>query len=76
MIDQEAVINVDTQAAGQGRLHCIVQSPSGELLKSEIVHNPNGQNTILFTPNQIGTHKVTVLFGGEEVPGSPFFIEV
>jgi len=76
LIDQEAVINVDTQAAGQGRLHCIVQSPSGELLKSEIVHNPNGQNTILFTPNQIGTHKVTVLFGGEEVPGSPFFIEV
>uniref|UniRef100_A0A3B4WTG5 Filamin B, like n=1 Tax=Seriola lalandi dorsalis TaxID=1841481 RepID=A0A3B4WTG5_SERLL len=70
-----AVFTVDTFSAGQGQVTIYLDHPDGTREEAE----PNeGKKTysVTYVPQVMGTHKVTVLFAGQEIPKSPFEVNV
>lgn len=76
VLGTDACMCVDTSAAGRGSLHCVITAPDGVQLENELQHNADGTVQIFFTPKRCGSHRAQLWFGGEELPGSPFIIEV
>lgn len=72
-----AVFTVDAFSAGQGHVTVYLDQPDGtrEELKPE---ENEGKRTysVTYVPQVIGTHKVTVLFAGQQIPKSPFEVNV
>ncbi|XP_076600524.1 filamin B a isoform X2 [Chaetodon auriga] len=72
-----AVFTVDTFSAGQGQVTVYLDHPDGtrEELKAEL---NEGKKTfsVTYIPQVIGPHKVTVLFAGQQIPKSPFEVDV
>ncbi|KAJ7994428.1 hypothetical protein DPEC_G00249170 [Dallia pectoralis] len=72
-----AHFTVDTFSAGQGQVTVYVEDPVGT--KEELKAVPNeGKKTysVTYTPQVMGPHKVTVLFAGQQIPKSPFEVNV
>ncbi|KAJ0050245.1 hypothetical protein NL108_014312 [Boleophthalmus pectinirostris] len=72
-----AVFTVDTFSAGQGHVTVYLHHPDGtrEELKPEL-NEGKKTYTVTYIPQVMGTHKVTVLFAGQEIPKSPFEVNV
>ncbi|XP_047439837.1 filamin-B isoform X1 [Mugil cephalus] len=72
-----AVFTVDTFSAGQGQVTIYLDHPDGtrEELKPEL---NEGKRTysVTYIPQVMGPHKVTVLFAGQQIPKSPFEVDV
>lgn len=75
-IGEEAVITVDANSAGPGKVTCDITSPDGGLLNSEVVENLDGTFDIFYTAPHQGLYKVNVNYGGEPVPRSPYRVTV
>lgn len=58
--------------AGNAEIETFVTSPMGHNLPVRTTEQSEGVYTIEFIPNIPGSHKVTVFYGGEPIPGSPF----
>ncbi|KAM9362097.1 filamin B a [Symphorus nematophorus] len=72
-----AVFTVDTFSAGQGQVTVYLDHPDGT--REELKPEPNeGKKTfsVTYIPQVIGPHKVTVLFAGQQIPKSPFEVNV
>ncbi|XP_024125017.1 filamin-B isoform X2 [Oryzias melastigma] len=72
-----AVFTVDTFSAGQGQVTVYLDHPDGT--RQELKAEPNeGKKTfsVTYTPQVMGPHKVTVLFAGQQIPKSPFEVNV
>ncbi|XP_030585128.1 filamin B a isoform X2 [Archocentrus centrarchus] len=72
-----AVFTVDTFSAGQGQVTVYLDHPDGT--REELKAEPNeGKKTysVTYVPQVMGPHKVTVLFAGQEIPKSPFEVNV
>ncbi|KAG5835871.1 hypothetical protein ANANG_G00248600 [Anguilla anguilla] len=72
-----AVFTVDTFSAGQGQVTVYVEDPEGT--REEVKAVPNeGKKTysVTYVPKVMGPHKVTVLFAGQQIPKSPFEVNV
>ncbi|XP_062316592.1 filamin-B [Osmerus eperlanus] len=72
-----AVFTVDSFSAGQGQVTVYVEDPEGT--REEVKAVPNeGKKTysVTYLPQVMGPHKVTVLFAGQEIPKSPFEVNV
>ncbi|XP_056886681.1 filamin-B isoform X1 [Takifugu flavidus] len=72
-----AVFTVDTFSAGQGQVTVYLDHPDGT--REELKVEPNeGKKTfsVTYIPQVIGPHKVTVLFAGQQIPKSPFEVNV
>uniref|UniRef100_A0A672YRV6 Filamin B n=1 Tax=Sphaeramia orbicularis TaxID=375764 RepID=A0A672YRV6_9TELE len=72
-----AVFTVDTFSAGQGQVTVYLDQPDGT--REELKTEPNeGKKTysVTYVPQVMGPHKVTVLFAGQEIPKSPFEVNV
>ncbi|KAM9758898.1 filamin-B-like isoform 2-T2 [Menidia menidia] len=72
-----AVFTVDAFSAGQGQVTVYLDHPDGT--REELKAEPNeGKKTfsVTYVPQVTGPHKVTVLFAGQEIPKSPFQVEV
>ncbi|XP_072237631.1 filamin-B isoform X1 [Leuresthes tenuis] len=72
-----AVFTVDTFSAGQGQVTIYLDHPDGT--REELTAEPNeGKKTysVTYIPQVMGAHKVTVLFAGQEIPKSPFEVNV
>ncbi|KAK1901828.1 hypothetical protein KUDE01_004793, partial [Dissostichus eleginoides] len=72
-----AVFTVDTFSAGQGQVTVYLDHPDGT--RVELKAEPNeGKKTLSVTyiPQVMGTHKVTVMFAGQQIPKSPFEVSV
>nr|XP_046240882.1 filamin-B isoform X1 [Scatophagus argus] len=72
-----AVFTVDTFSAGQGQVTVYLDHPDGT--REELKAEPNeGKKTfsVTYVPQVIGPHKVTVLFAGQQIPKSPFEVNV
>ncbi|XP_036387133.1 filamin-B [Megalops cyprinoides] len=72
-----AVFTVDAFSAGQGQVTVYVEDPEGT--REEVKAVPNeGKKTysVTYVPKVMGPHKVTVLFAGQEIPKSPFEVNV
>eukprot|EP00064_Thunnus_orientalis_P021778 superscaffoldBa00006839_g21946 len=72
-----AVFTVDTFSAGQGQVTVYLDHPDGT--REELKAEPNeGKKTfsVTYIPQVMGPHKVTVLFAGQQIPKSPFEVNV
>uniref|UniRef100_UPI003AAAA42C filamin-B-like n=1 Tax=Centroberyx gerrardi TaxID=166262 RepID=UPI003AAAA42C len=72
-----AVFTVDTFSAGQGQVTVYLDQPDGT--REEVKPVPNeGKKTysVTYVPQVVGPHKVTVLFAGQQIPKSPFEVNV
>ncbi|NXR11400.1 FLNC protein, partial [Semnornis frantzii] len=75
-IGEETVITVDAKAAGQGKVTCKVSTPDGAELDVDVVENHDGTFDIYYTAPEPGKYVITIRFGGEHVPNSPFHVMV
>ncbi|KAM9635004.1 filamin-C isoform 1-T1 [Morphnus guianensis] len=73
-IGEETVITVDAKAAGQGKVTCKVSTPDGAELDVDVVENHDGTFDIYYTAPEPGKYVITIRFGGEHVPNSPFHV--
>ncbi|KAF7664185.1 hypothetical protein LDENG_00185990 [Lucifuga dentata] len=72
-----AVFTVDTFSAGQGQVTVYLDQPDGT--REELKAEPNeGKKTysVSYVPQVMGPHKVTVMFAGQQIPKSPFEVNV
>ncbi|XP_046560616.1 filamin-C-like isoform X2 [Haliotis rubra] len=53
-----------------------LMAPSGELVPANLVRQSDGDYKVEWTPTTAGKHSVDVLFAGQQIQGSPFFINV
>ena len=56
MVDEECVITVDTQDAGQGNITCRIRTPTDTDADIDIVDNNDGTVSIFFTPHTPGMY--------------------
>lgn len=75
-IGEETVITVDAKAAGKGKVTCTVSTPDGAELDVDVVENHDGTFDIYYTAPKPGKYIITIRFGGEHVPNSPFHVLV
>lgn len=75
-IGEETVITVDAKAAGKGKVTCKVSTPDGAELDVDVVENADGTFDIYYTAPEPGKYVITIRFGGEHIPNSPFHVVV
>ncbi|XP_078533934.1 filamin-C isoform X4 [Lissotriton helveticus] len=73
-IGEETVITVDAKAAGKGKVTCKVSTPDGGELDVDVVENQDGTFDIYYTAPEPGKYIITIRFGGELIPNSPFHV--
>ncbi|XP_031800606.1 filamin-A isoform X2 [Sarcophilus harrisii] len=67
---------VDTSKAGVAPLQVKVQGPKGVVEPVDVVDNADGTKTVNYVPSREGPYSISVLYGDEEVPRSPFKVKV
>jgi len=67
---------VDTSKAGVAPLQVKVQGPKGLVEPVDVVDNADGTQTVNYVPSREGPYSISVLYGEEEVPRSPFKVKV
>uniref|UniRef100_A0A8C4QEV7 Filamin C n=1 Tax=Eptatretus burgeri TaxID=7764 RepID=A0A8C4QEV7_EPTBU len=75
-IGEQTVITVDAKSAGKGKATCSVCTPDGAELDVDVVENHDGTFDIYYTAPEPGNYIITVRFGGEHIPDSPFHVQV
>lgn len=73
---EDTVITVDAKAAGKGKVTCKVQTPQGMELDMDVVENHDGTFDIYYTAPEPGKYVITIRFGGQNIPKSPFHVVV
>lgn len=73
---EDTVITVDAKAAGKGKVTCKVQTPQGMELDMDVVENHDGTFDIYYTAPEPGKYVITIRFGGQHIPKSPFHVVV
>ncbi|XP_054475301.1 filamin-A-like isoform X2 [Anoplopoma fimbria] len=69
---EDTVITVDAKSAGKGKVTCKVQTPQGMELDMDVVENRDGTFDIYYTAPEPGKYVITIRFGGQNIPKSPF----
>lgn len=73
---EETFITVDAKAAGKGKVTCTVLTPNGIELDMDVTENPDGTFDIYYTAPEPGKYVITIRFGGQHIPKSPFHVMV
>lgn len=73
---QDTVITVDAKSAGKGKVTCTVLTPNGMEVDMDVVENPDGTFDIYYTAPEPGKYVITIRFGGQHIPNSPFHVTV
>uniref|UniRef100_A0A672H3R9 Filamin C, gamma a (actin binding protein 280) n=1 Tax=Salarias fasciatus TaxID=181472 RepID=A0A672H3R9_SALFA len=73
---EDTVITVDAKAAGKGKVTCKVLTPQGMELDMDVVENHDGTFDIYYTAPEPGKYVITIRFGGQNIPKSPFHVVV
>ncbi|XP_071491356.1 filamin-A-like isoform X2 [Diadema antillarum] len=66
---------VDTKDAGDAELIITITDSKGKPVKPDIRDNGDGTFTISYVPTDVGQYTVTVTYGGQSVPASPFSVK-
>ena len=72
---KETWFNVVTKGAGQGELNVHIKGPRGTVDCSS-TEQEKGVHHFTYTPSHAGEHVITVKYGGEQIPGSRFKVQV
>lgn len=75
-VGQECVITVDSTEAGYGNVTCRIQSSTGGDVDIDIVPNPDGTHSLVYTPRAPGVYQINIKFGGQPVPNGDAVQEV
>lgn len=78
VVGAPANFTVETFSAGKGKVEVTVEDPKGNKEPVDIRFN-NDRNltySVSYVPKVEGNHKVTVTFGGREIPKSPYNVLV
>ncbi|XP_006010193.1 filamin-A isoform X2 [Latimeria chalumnae] len=67
---------VDTSKAGAAPLQVSVLGPKGVVEPVEVTDNGDGTKRVSYVPTREGPYTVSVLYGDEEIPRSPFKVKV
>lgn len=67
---------MDAKAAGKGKVTCKVTTPDGAELDVDVVENADGTFDVYYTAPEPGKYVITIRFGGENIPNSPFHVVV
>lgn len=67
---------MDAKAAGKGKVTCKVLTPQGMELDMDVVENHDGTFDIYYTAPEPGKYVITIRFGGQNIPNSPFHVVV
>ena len=73
---EDTVITVDAKSAGKGKVTCTVLTPNGMEADMDVVENPDGTFDIYYTAPEPGKYVITIRFGGQHIPNSPFHVTV
>ena len=65
---------IDASEAGEGVLTVCITDPQGNSKKSTVGDNGDGTYTVTFIPDMAGKYAVSIKYGGDEIPKSPFKI--
>ncbi|XP_076163878.1 filamin A protein cher isoform X2 [Ptiloglossa arizonensis] len=78
VIGAPATFTVETFSAGKGNVDVNVKDAEGNNIPVDIRFNKDKNLTysVSYTPRNQGPHKVRVLFDGNEIPNSPFTVNV
>ena len=63
-------------SSGEGQLMAAVDNPSGAHTDTLVTDNEDGTYSVSYTPFEEGIHTLSVKFGGDHIPGSPFKVRV
>jgi len=74
-VGEPCVFKLDKTDAGDADLEAQVENASGVVTPLEVKSGPSG-DLVEWTPDAPGQYRITMLYGGEEVPGSPMTVEV
>ena len=69
------LFTVDTEYAGEGKLEVTAKGPSAQYTMN-VEKNESSKYNVSFTPWEIGEHMIEVQWGGGDIPGSPFLVNV
>lgn len=75
-IGQELGLVVNTKSAGKGRVTCVVKQPDGSEVDAVVLENEDSTFDIFYTTPAPGNYIISVRFGGENIPCSPFKVTV
>ncbi|XP_072136559.1 filamin-B isoform X1 [Mobula birostris] len=67
---------VDCSKAGKAPLQVAVLGPKGIIEPVEVIDNGDGTHTVSYTPSVEGLYSVSVQYGDENIPRSPFRVKV
>ncbi|CAB1322710.1 unnamed protein product, partial [Coregonus sp. 'balchen'] len=73
-VHEETVVSVDAKAAGKGKVTCSVTTPAGVELDMDVQENRDGTYDIYYTAPEPGKYVITIRFGGQHIPKSPFHV--
>uniref|UniRef100_A0A8C3CEK2 Filamin C n=1 Tax=Cairina moschata TaxID=8855 RepID=A0A8C3CEK2_CAIMO len=65
---------IDARNAGEGLLTVQILDPEGQPKKAAIRDNGDGTYTVSYVPDLPGRYTITIKYGGDEIPCSPFRI--
>ncbi|XP_013981374.2 filamin-C isoform X2 [Salmo salar] len=71
---EETIVSVDAKAAGKGKVTCSVTTPAGVELDMDVQENRDGTYDIYYTAPEPGKYVITIRFGGQHIPKSPFHV--
>uniref|UniRef100_A0A6Q2WZT7 Calponin-homology (CH) domain-containing protein n=1 Tax=Esox lucius TaxID=8010 RepID=A0A6Q2WZT7_ESOLU len=71
---EETIVSVDAKAAGKGKVTCSVTTPQGVELDMDVQENRDGTFDIYYTAPEPGKYVITIRFGGQHIPKSPFHV--
>ncbi|UJR25922.1 hypothetical protein I4U23_007270 [Adineta vaga] len=78
IVDKPVIFHIETCAAGLGKVDAIVVNPSGQTEECTIEFREDTNRTYdcVFYPTLKGEYKIIITFNEQEVPHSPFLINV
>ncbi|XP_042865445.1 filamin-A-like isoform X5 [Penaeus japonicus] len=74
-VGEPYAFKLDKSEAGDADLEVQVESPSGVMTPLEVKTGPSGE-MVEWTPEAPGQFRITIFYGGDEVPGSPMILDV
>ncbi|GFR83448.1 filamin-A [Elysia marginata] len=70
------LLQMNGHRVDRNMLNVIIKAPNGENIPARLIQQADGDYKVEWTPNVPGRHAIEVLFGGQQVSGSPFYIDV
>uniref|UniRef100_H2ZJT8 Calponin-homology (CH) domain-containing protein n=1 Tax=Ciona savignyi TaxID=51511 RepID=H2ZJT8_CIOSA len=76
IVNHPTHFDVFTAEAGAGDVDVVIEDPTGSDVPMELEEKSNGTVRATYTPQVDGPHKIYVEFTGEQVPRSPFNVDI